>query len=168
MTSYLLLSKGNVTCYSSQWRIFFFFSEKIFQKNWNQSFQFSTDLATSPCSLPLPKKGTWGEFRMEKNRKLSVLGYWPWIVKMWVSGIISVSPASCMLLYIEKSFIINLTCLLLVISSTLLMFDYMSPHHHSNKTLLYILASPITLQSSTSELFGRLSPRLQSWVRYLN
>ena len=139
----------------------FFLQKKFFRRT-------GTDPATSPCSLPLPQKGTWGEFRMEKNRKLSVLGCWPWIVKMWVSGVISVSPGSCIFSYIEKSFLINLTGLLLVISSTLLMFDYMSPHHHSNKTLLYILAPPITLQSSTSELSGRLSPRLQSSVRYLN
>ena len=146
----------------------FFSSEKIFQKNWNQSFQFSTDPTTRPCSLPLPQKGTWGEFRMEKNRKLSVLGCWPWIVKIRVSWVISVSPGSCIFSYIEKSFLINVTRLLLVISNTVSMFDYMSPHHHSNKTLLYILAPPVTLQSSTSELSGRLSPRLQSSVRYLN
>lgn len=49
------------------------------------------------------------------------------------------------------------------------MFDYMSPSHHSNKDLQYILAPPLTLQSSTSELLGGClpgySPQLDTWTK---
>ena len=137
-----------------------FFLQRIFSRRTGTSHSsFPQIQPPAPAASPhFSRRGPEGNSGWRKKGNFLCFRYWPWIVKMQVSGVISVSPGSCTLSYTEKSYIINLTCLLLVISSTLLMFDYMSPSHHSNKDLLYILAPPLTLQSSTSELLGGCLP----------
>ena len=66
--------------------------------------------------------------------------------------------SSCTL---KSTKIINLGGLFFVISSHFLMFDYI--FFPSRKIIIYILAPPLPLWSSSSELSERLSPRL--WIK---
>ena len=62
--------------------------------------------ATEAYSPPLDPEGLRINNNNIKNNKQTnkktQAGYWPWIAEMHTKGIISMSPDSCIFLYIEK------------------------------------------------------------------
>ena len=104
--------------------------------------------ASIAASLPQPQWCPWGDLGWRKT------GYWPEIVKMHIQGMISFffsrndfnDPRLLhSLIKTLKSLIVNVC-----FSSNLLMFNYIFPQQN----LLYILAPPWPLWSSSSELSG--------------
>lgn len=77
----------------------------------------------------------------------------------------SLSPHACIFPYIEKSKIINLGTLFLVIHSSLLMFNYI---FFPQQKLPCILTTPLLHWNSSSELSERLPPGLESSGRSQN
>ena len=96
------------------------------------------------------------------NSRWKQIRHWLYIVKMYIKGIISMSPDSCIFPYKKKrTKIINLRYLgweAIVISNNLLMFCYMSSF--SQQKCLYILAP--CLFGRVPQLSERLYPGCKS------